>query len=250
MKWGTKYGPEYVNRLYDMIQKNTNKPFRLVCFTDKREGIIPQVELYDLPEFKAAHLQKMGAYQKKTLCRAGLEPFKSGERFLYLDLDIVIMNNLDAIFDYKPEADFIICYNWTRGQGRIGNSSVTLMRSGPLDYIINDLENDFLTYQAKFRTASQEYMSSKVIEKYGELNFWPDDWCKSFQYHCMPNRLLRPFIMAKRPPKETKILLFHGRVNPPDAIQGIWPGEFPWWKKWYKKLKPVDWLNEYWIKNY
>lgn len=245
MKWGTKYGAEYVNRLHDMIKKNINRPFRLVCYTDNKEGISSEVEVYDLPPFKAAALQTKGAYRKKMLCRADLAPFKSGDQFLFLDLDVVLMNKIDDFFDYKPEKDFVICYNWTRGNGTIGNSSVTRFRVGPLQYVADDLEADFLTYQAKYKTASQEYMSAKIIEKYGELEFWPDNWCRSFQVHSLPGKFSRLFKVPTKPPADTKILIFHGRVNPPDAINGEWPGEYPIWKKWYKTVRATPWLKEY-----
>ena len=39
MKWGTMYGPEYVNNLYHMVKRNLTPPFRFVCFTDNGEGI-------------------------------------------------------------------------------------------------------------------------------------------------------------------------------------------------------------------
>ena len=39
IKWGTKFGPEYVNRLYKMVQKNLSLPHRFVCFTDSAEGL-------------------------------------------------------------------------------------------------------------------------------------------------------------------------------------------------------------------
>ena len=187
MKWGTAYGPEYVNRLYSMVRRNMTRPFRFICFTDQRDGLDPAVEVFDLPPWATAHLSRMGAYRKKTLCRADLEPFRDGERFLYLDLDVVIMDNIDAFFDYEPDKDFIICYNWTRGQGRIGNSSVTMMRVGPLQYIVDHMEAHFEDVQAKFRTASQEYLSSKIIEKYGELTFWPDAWCRSCLLYTSPS---------------------------------------------------------------
>ena len=30
MKWGTRYGPDYVNRLYSMVQRHTKRQTRLV----------------------------------------------------------------------------------------------------------------------------------------------------------------------------------------------------------------------------
>ena len=34
MKWGTKYGPEYVNRLYAMVRRHLSGDFNFVCLTD------------------------------------------------------------------------------------------------------------------------------------------------------------------------------------------------------------------------
>ena len=42
MKWGDKYGPEYVNRLYNMVERNTTLPFKFICFTDNADGLLPE----------------------------------------------------------------------------------------------------------------------------------------------------------------------------------------------------------------
>ena len=39
MKWGTKYGPEYVNRLYAMVRRHLRGDFHFVCLTDDAKGI-------------------------------------------------------------------------------------------------------------------------------------------------------------------------------------------------------------------
>ena len=39
MKWGSKYGPEYVNRLYKSIKKHTKRKTQLYCFTDNKKNI-------------------------------------------------------------------------------------------------------------------------------------------------------------------------------------------------------------------
>ena len=33
MKWGTKYGPDYVNRLYAMVRRHLTGDFSFVCLT-------------------------------------------------------------------------------------------------------------------------------------------------------------------------------------------------------------------------
>ena len=49
MKWGTKYDPSYVNKLYSMVERNLSSSFRFVCFTDDPTGIKECVETYELP---------------------------------------------------------------------------------------------------------------------------------------------------------------------------------------------------------
>ncbi|HEY1090992.1 MAG TPA: glycosyltransferase, partial [Burkholderiaceae bacterium] len=43
MKWGNKYGPEYVNRLYAMVRRHLRGEFRFVCLTDDANGVCPEV---------------------------------------------------------------------------------------------------------------------------------------------------------------------------------------------------------------
>ena len=45
IKWGDRYGPHYVNRLYAGVQRNLSAAFRFVCFTDNSQGIRPEVEV-------------------------------------------------------------------------------------------------------------------------------------------------------------------------------------------------------------
>ena len=68
VKWGTMYGPEYVNRLYGMVSRHLAPPFRLVCLTDDRQGIRPEVECFDLPELGVPHPQRTkGKWRKQIL---------------------------------------------------------------------------------------------------------------------------------------------------------------------------------------
>ena len=49
MKWGTKYGPHYVNNLYAMARRHLTGDFRFVCLTDDTQGIRPEVECFPIP---------------------------------------------------------------------------------------------------------------------------------------------------------------------------------------------------------
>ena len=116
---------------------------------------------------------------------------------------------------------------------------------GTLGFIKDYFEINYADIYKKFGSASQEYLSSKVIEKYGKLNFWPKKWCRSFKIHCLPNPLLpfsRRFMMAKIP-SGAKVICFHGLPKAKHAKNGFWPEKNPIKRFFYKHLKPVDWIE-------
>ena len=102
----------------------------------------------------------------------------------------------------------------------------------------------------KYFTASQEYLSSKIIEKNGNLNFWPDTWFCSFRFHCLPKfgpfrHIFSPKIPNK---KNLKAVVFHGVPNPREALIGKWElKKGQEWKRLYKTCKPAKWIEKYWI---
>jgi len=46
-------------------------------------------------------------------------------------------------------------------------------------------------------------------------------------------------VRAPTLPDGAKIVIFHGEINPPDAINGSGG-------KWYRHVKPSPWLKDYW----
>ncbi len=42
MKWGRRYGSNYVNTLYSMVQRNLTVPHRFICLTDDRPASGPR----------------------------------------------------------------------------------------------------------------------------------------------------------------------------------------------------------------
>ncbi len=86
IKWGTLFGPEYVNRLYSGARRNLSRPVRFFCMTEHGGGIHPDVEILPLPvepfhdEMNAALAvaNRQGAMRKVSLFRPGLCPIWRG----------------------------------------------------------------------------------------------------------------------------------------------------------------------------
>ena len=96
IKWGTRYGSDYVNRLFSMVKRNTKNPTRFVCFTDDATGVDQGVEIRPLPSINIPDHVSWTPWRKLSLWQNPLEDL-SGD-LLFLDLDLVVTGNLD---DFK-----------------------------------------------------------------------------------------------------------------------------------------------------
>lgn len=247
IKWGTSYPAEYVNRLYRMVARNTTYQFKFYCFTDDAEGLCPEVIPKPMTVLNVPPEENKYSYKKEAgLCDDNLGDL-GGQRVFYFDLDIVIVDNIDCFFDYPKDKDFVIINDWNTKGDHVGQASCYSWVVGELGYVKEYFEKHPREVTDKFFTASQEFLSAMILERYGKLNFWPDSWCRSFRFHCLPKGIWRHFRIATIPPK-AKILVFHGSPNPHEAIEGIWSSvkKIPFWKRLYKSVKPTPWIKDYW----
>ena len=114
IKWGKKYGPDYVNKLHNMVRRHLHRPFRFVCLTDDGAGIDPAIEVKPIPmvgfdEFDQRKPWTFGhGWLKLTSFTAPLYDLTG--RTLFLDLDIVIVDSLDPFFE--REVEFVVTKEW------------------------------------------------------------------------------------------------------------------------------------------
>jgi hypothetical protein len=234
MKWGTLYGAEYVNRLYSMVERNITGPFRFFCLTDDPTGIRPDVECLPCPEIDLPLPHRNYGWRKVTLWAEDL--FGIEGEVLFLDVDLVIMDNIDCFFEYGD--GFVVCRNWTQLDKRIGNTSLYRFTVGSHCELLSNLLENSEQVLAEYAN-SQTYISSNV-EK---MTFWPDDWCCSFKVHCVPKGIKR-WIVEPKPPENARVVAFTGDPNPDAAAAGHWP--CPWYKRFYKHVRPSPWITEHW----
>lgn len=234
MKWGTRYSADYVNRLFGMVARNTSPPFRFVCMTDDPAGVDDRIETWDCPNIDIPEPHRHRGWRKVTLFAERLGDL-TGE-VLFLDLDIVIVDNIDAFFEYGE--GFVVMKNWSQPGARIGNTSVYRFTVGEHPYLLEQLEADPDPLIAK-HVNSQTYISRTIRG----MTFWPDAWCSSFKVHCVPGWPAR-YWRVPTPPAGAKVVIFPGKPDPDDAAVGRWPA--PWYKQWYKTLRPAPWIDQHW----
>lgn len=238
MKWGTLYGPEYVNRLYAMVRAHTSGDMRFVCLTDDPAGVRPEVECHPCPEVDIPEPYNRKGWRKLATFAGSDALFGFTGQWLFLDLDLVVLGALDDFFTYLPEKSFIVMRNWSQPGKNIGNTSVYRFTVGAEVYLLSRLLTEQDAILAAYRN-SQTYVSRTVME----LNFWPDAWCVLFKTHCVPAWPLR-FWIAPRQPAGARVVAFPGVPNPHEAVTGTWPAKR--WKRIYKFIRPTPWISEAW----
>ena len=237
IKWGKKYGPEYVNKLHSMVSRHLHRPFRFVCLTDDTVGIDPAIEVKPIPMVGFDEIDQRKPWTfghgwlKLTSFANPLYDLQG--RTLFLDLDIVIVDSLDPFFEQPGE--FVVIKEWDKKDGT-GNTSCYVYTIGAHTDALDHLKNDYPASIGTVRNG-QEFITL-YLARQGKLSYWPDAWCRSFKRHCLQRGLMGWF---KPPtiPEGARIIAFHGKPNPPDAIAGV-SG------KWSRRVMPTQWVADHW----
>jgi hypothetical protein len=232
MKWGTKYGPDYVNRLYAMVRRHLRGEFRFVCLTDNSHGVRHEVECLPIPDLALPDSAPERGWKKLTTFEANLHGLRGTA--LFLDLDVVIVDDITSFFE-QP-GDFLIIHDWKRPWRVTGNSSVYRFKIGAHADLLAYFRGHADEVRAKFRN-EQAYLSD-VLHRQGKLGYWPAQWCASWKYHCIPH-FPSNYWRAPRIPTGVRMLIFHGVMNPPDALAGRSQGN-------WRHAKPAPWIAQYW----
>lgn len=236
MKWGTRYPAAYVNRLWAAIKRNTQRPTRLVCYTDDAHGIDAGVECFPIPALALPERIANWPWRKMVLWSREL-PGLSDDA-LFLDLDIVITGSLDEMFTYAPGASFCVIENWTQMGSGIGNTSCFRFRVGSHPELFERMRDDTAGVLREFRI-EQQFISAVITDKV----FWPAHWCVSFKHSLLPPWPLN-FMRVAALPADARIVCFPGKPDPDEARDGRWPA--PWYKRVYKHVRPTPWIAEHW----
>lgn len=245
MKWGTLYGPEWVNRLYGMVKRNTTWNVRFVCFTDDATGLRPEVEAMPIPSVKLD--QSLG----KRWPKLGLFSDRLGNlegMTLYLDLDIVILGSMDPFFELPGR--FCILREWHEPELGYGNSSVMRFFVGGHPEVLQRFYSKPHQHWFDLYSSKEQNFVSKTVE---DITYWPEDWCVPFSYACLPKNRIRRFFSTPLKPKDARIVVFFGSVTPETALRGQHKIEKRSKKRLLglhnpirRRFGPARWIADYW----
>lgn len=225
-KWGTLYGPEYVNILANMVHRHLTTPHTFHCITDNKKGLDPAIVSHQLPGFGFEGIwRKLMTFQDNFLSL-------NGEYVLSIDLDVVIVDSLDFVAK-QPKHDFLIARNWSRdsvrGTGPRGSGSLYRLKVGShpeiWDRFIRDPEAAIDTHHGKTRMIGEQKW---LDANFQEFHFFPAGKVVSFKRHCgAKGRIIKIagleiFNTAKfgqaTLPDGASLVSFHGDPGPSDVM--------------------------------
>ena len=237
VKWGKKFSADYVNNLYRMVGRHLSQPYRFVCLTDDKDGIVEGVETIDLPVKDLEFCwSKLNVFSENLLDLNGVA--------LFLDLDVIVVDSLEPFFEYAGDEAFVGAREWYPSSGLplefLG--AIFRFRVGELGFVLDD----FVRYRSEGRLRQQnkwdEYLGgmhkitftdsktgrffrgdqvwiSERVGRIGARRVFPAEWCPSYKFHC-----------GSGIPDGARVILFHGYPKPHElsdtGLLHYWKGGF------------------------
>lgn len=220
------FTPAHVNTLQRMTARNFPHPHRFICVTHETAGLDKAVEAVKPWDDFTTLTNPSGT--KNPSCYRRLRAFHPdiaetfGQRFVSLDLDCVITNDLTPLWD-RPE-DFVI---WGDTNPRTAyNCSMFLLTSGARAQVWN-------TFDPKTSPAQ-----SRAAGCFGSDQGWvsfclgPKEtrWTKADGVYSYRNELMNRPEFVRNPPDDARAIFFHG---PGDPWQAQIQARHPWVKRHY-----------------
>ena len=214
LKHGVKYNYDYVNKLYNMVSRHCTLDFEFVCLTDNTQGLDPNIKTIPLPDYLEGWWCKPYMYSNDLPLSGTI---------LYMDLDVVISNNIDKLFTYEPDhwcviRDFTrkMRPKWTKY-----NSSIVRFKTGQLSHVWENFKKDQKQIQHRL-FGDQDWLYEATRDTQAML--WPDSWIQSWkwevrtEFQFFPGGLKgnRKFKNKENviPRIECCVCVFHGDPNP------------------------------------
>ena len=221
--YGQKYDPKYVQVLYNMIQRHLTVPHRFICFTD-------HVRLQKMIDgdiiCKPFHYHNYHGWWNKLQLfsrEAELECVN-----FYLDLDVVILENIDKFITFSKDDEFSITRDFSYPTKGFNSSVMKWNNSIETDRIWKPFLKDktaLMQLQGDQNVISK--LTTDVISDMPNLKVkpkpavvpYPDEWTFSYKWH---DRIEPRFHKGKwdfTRLEGASISVFHGTPNPHEAEQ-------------------------------
>lgn len=224
LKWGTKYGSDYVNKLYSAVKRNTTVPFKFHCFTDDSTDIRREVKVHPLA------FTDLQTWWNKLYLFSNQIDIPLGEKIFYVDLDTLITGSLDSLLQVNAKK-LVALKDFYAGIARTAST----MGSGLMAWTHGKYTNvweEFRKDPAAAIKMMHPHGDQKWIERMIPLRaYWQDLYptkVVSFKVHCKAGL-----------PSGATVVCYHGAPSIPESIS-------QYTKDWKWSIPPAPWVAKYW----
>lgn len=225
LKWGSKYGPEYVNRLYAGIKRHTTKKFKFYCMTEDGRGIHPDVQIVPL-----AHADRLDSWWNKISLFGNDLPIPIGQKIFYIDLDTLIVGNIDDLLGHE-QTEIVVLKDFYHGIAKTAGTVASGLMSWKhrhYKYIWQEfMKNPEDAIKRAAPHGDQWWIEQSLLS----YKFWQDLYpgqVVSFKIHCL-----------KGLPANARIVCYHGRPSIPESAHQST-------RDWKFKIQPQSWVLDHW----
>jgi hypothetical protein len=171
VRFGNKYGREYVERLRNMVSRHMTIPYEFVCLTDDQH---PIAGVRSIVQPNANYAR--GWWHKVHMFDPNIP--LSG-RILYFDLDVVIHANINKLAGYLI-TEFVGILDFNRkfhANWKYLNSSVLAWNHRSQTHIWDQFKNN--PKEAQRMPGDQDWIW-KLSQS--TIKFWPREWIQSYKW--------------------------------------------------------------------
>jgi|TARA_B110000196_G_C20971591_1_gene578974 hypothetical protein len=210
--WGDKFSPDYVQKLYYMVKRNLTIPHRFIVLTDhvKLPKLVncPGATFESLPE---NNLQ--GWWNKLLMFHPYFAPMVG--TYLYFDLDVVILDNIDKFVQDGDKHDFRICRDFGQPTNMY-NSSIMRWHTKSNATIWEGYKADKTRFD---RLQGDQNVITEIMQDRPELNPFPDEWSFSYKWRNRTNPVFKRDDWTFERVKDASVAVFHGNPKPHESDQ-------------------------------
>jgi hypothetical protein len=214
VRFGKRYGREYVEKLRNMVSRNLTLPYQFFCLTDDSDPI-ENVKSIVVPN---------AGYQKGWWHKVHMFDPSLGlqGRILYFDLDVIVHGNIEKLIKIGHN-DFYGIKDFNRKfhpDWNYLNSSVMSWRAGTQNHIWEKFVEE---PKVAMRLHGDQDWIWKVSKE--RIKFWPKEWIQSYKWEIRSkNDLSVNFGIRKFRERKDDVeidprccvTVFHGDPKPPD----------------------------------
>lgn len=214
VKFGTKYGPEYVEKLRNMVSRHLTIPYEFVLLTDDHRTISGVRSIVQPPGgYAKAWWHKVHMFDPNLNIKG---------RILYCDLDVIIHKNINKLVQNKSTLFYGI-----RDFNRKFYPSWNSLNSSVMTWIHGTQSDIWTQFQKDKVTAQRLHGDQDWIWKIAKdrIKFFPNEWIQSYKWEIRSRdelfdrtgkkgfKSIRENVVSHN---ECSIAVFHGDPKPED----------------------------------